>query len=93
MPPLRDHGRTVTSPQDVSIALGQRLATSAMSLARSQAEPDASVVVLVGMARGDRVALGLARARCEAAFDQDVSDVAARQAAALLTAALEVGGP
>ena len=59
-----------------------------MSLARSRADADPSIVVLLGLAKGDVVALELAGARCEAAVDQDPTDSPASQAAYLLEAAL-----
>jgi hypothetical protein len=63
-----------------------------MSLVRSRADPTASVAALQGLARGDRSALELALARCEAAVDQNPADVPAREAAALLRAAHQTTG-
>jgi len=68
--------------------LAQRLATKAIALARSRVQAQHAAVVLRGFARGDAVALELARARCLAAVDQHPADRAARDAVDLLSAAL-----
>jgi hypothetical protein len=47
------------------------------------------VTVVLGVAHGDVTALRLARARCQAAVDQDPTDAAAAQAARLLDVALD----
>jgi hypothetical protein len=69
-------------------ALAQRLATKALALARSRVQAQDAAIVLRGFARGDGVALELARARCLAAVDQCPTDQAARHAVDLLSAAL-----
>jgi dienelactone hydrolase len=73
--------------QDES-TLAQRLATSAIALARSGVRPKPAAVVLRGFSHGRRTALELARARCLAAVDQHAGDMAARRAADLLSEAL-----
>jgi hypothetical protein len=69
-------------------ALAQRLATRAIALARSRVQAQQAAVVLRSFARGDGMALQLARARCLAAVDQRPADQAARDAVDLLSAAL-----
>lgn len=69
-------------------AVAQRVATHALSLARSGVEAPDGAAVLFAFAWGRRSALVLARARCLAAVDQRPSDAAARRALELLDLAL-----
>lgn len=74
-------------PEDVSAA-AQRLARTALSLARSGSEPGGAAIVLKGLGGYRMDVVRLARARCLAAADQNPADEAARRAAEILDAVL-----
>lgn len=75
-----------------SAELGRKLATRAMSLARSGVSADQAVGVLLDQATGDETALRLAHARCGAAVDQDPGDQPAAAAHAFLAEAIRRAG-
>ncbi len=67
-------------PRSGQAGRAQVLATRAMSLVRSDADPRGAVVVLLGLAGDSGDDLDLARARCRAAVDQDPGDLVAARA-------------
>ncbi len=72
--------------------LGALVVKRTLALVRAGVTPEAALPIVASAARGNRIALGLARSRVLAILDAEPTDARARQALDILSAALAPKG-